>query len=177
MSISLENEKASNGSIAAGLPKATVLMKARDDVKARGDVNARDDAEIDGAEAEHNTIFDSLVKVEGEVAGLVAYSIYKQNKRAWLQDFLKASGRPPTEAESRAYIIGESTERRLATYRHLAAATLAGQGPDAPASGGRMAFRPRSNRPVSFFVVWAVVLVAAVGVLGFALHAGFSAGK
>src|SRR6202790_3936935 len=102
MSVSAENEKASNGSIAAGLPKVGVLAKAREDI------------ENDGPEAEHNTIFDNLVKVEGEVAGLVAYSIYKQNKRAWLNDFLKATGRPPTEAESRAYIIGESTERRLA---------------------------------------------------------------
>ena len=127
-------------------------------------------------EAERNTIFDSLVKVEGEVAGLVAYSIYKQNKRAWLNDFIKATGRPPSEAESRAYIIGESTERRLATYRHLAAATLAGQGPEGPASGG-MGLRRASDRPVSFFVVWAIVLVAAVAVLGYALHAGLGVGK
>ena len=80
MSISAESEKVNNGSIATGLPKAGVLMKPREEV------------ENDGPEAEHNTIFDSLVKVEGEVAGLVAYSIYKQNKRAWLNDFIKATG-------------------------------------------------------------------------------------
>ena len=164
MSISADSEKVNNGSVATGLPKAGVLMKPRDDV------------ENDAPEAEHNTIFDSLVKVEGEVAGLVAYSIYKQNKRAWLNDFIKATGRPPSEAESRAYIIGESTERRLATYRHLAAATLAGQGPESPASGG-MGLRRASDRPVSFFVVWAIVLVAAVAVLGYALHAGLGVGK
>ena len=96
MSISPENEARSNVSpVSLALPKAGVLLKARDEV------------EIDGTEAERNTIFDSLVNVEGEVAGLVAYSIYKQNKRAWLHDFIKASGRPPNEAESRAYIIGE----------------------------------------------------------------------
>ena len=55
------------------------------------------------ADAEHNKIFDSLVTVEGEVAGLVAYSIYKQNKRAWLNDFIRTTGRPPNEAEARAY--------------------------------------------------------------------------
>ena len=75
-------------------------------------------------EAERNPIFDALVSPDEDIAGLVAYSIYKQNKRAWLDDFIKATGRSPTEAESRAYIIGESTERRLTTYRHLAAATL-----------------------------------------------------
>src|SRR5580693_4662139 len=146
MSVSTENEILNNGSsIPVGLPKAAVLMKATTD-----SAKSPSETEIDGIESEHNTIFDSLVKVEGEVAGLVAYSIYKQNKRAWLQDFIKASGRPPSDAETRAYIIGESTERRLATYRHLAEATLAGEGPEAPASMGRATRRP-SGRPASFF--------------------------
>jgi hypothetical protein len=171
MSVSTENEILNNGSsIPAGLPKASVLMKTTSEA-----AKLPIETEIDGIESEHNTIFDSLVKVEGEVSGLVAYSIYKQNKRAWLQDFLKATGRPPTEAESRAYIIGESTERRLATYRHLAAATLAGQGPDAPASA--RAIRPAAGRPASFFVVWAIVLIAAIVVLAYALHAGLGIGK
>jgi hypothetical protein len=165
MSVSAQNEAQSSvSSLAIGLPKAGALPKARDEV------------EIDGTEAEHNTIFDSLVKVEGEVAGLVAYSIYKQNKRAWLHDFIKASGRPPNEAESRAYIIGESTERRLATYRHLAAATLAGQGPEAPSSAGRATLQTHGRR-ASFFAVWAIVLVAAVALLAYALHAGLGVGK
>ena len=165
MSISPENEARSNVSpVSLALPKAGVLLKARDEV------------EIDGTEAERNTIFDSLVNVEGEVAGLVAYSIYKQNKRAWLHDFIKASGRPPNEAESRAYIIGESTERRLATYRHLAAATLAGQGPEALSSAGRST-RQAQGRPTSLFAVWAIVLVAAVALLAYALHAGLGVGK
>jgi hypothetical protein len=165
MSVGAENETMSNGSsVATGLPKTGVLP------------TMRDEADSDRAEAEHNTIFDSLVKVEGEVAGLVAYSIYKQNKRAWLQDFIKASGRPPSEAETRAYIIGESTDRRLATYRHLAEATLAGQGPEAPSSAGR-AMRKAPARPASFFVVWAIVLVAAIALLAFALHSGLGVGK
>src|SRR5580700_10545819 len=129
MSVGAEKEILNNGSsIPTGLPKAGVLMKTTNET-----AKSPSETEVDGIESEHNAIFDSLVKVEGEVSGLVAYSIYKQNKRAWLQDFLKATGRPPTEAESRAYIIGESTERRLATYRHLAASTLAGQGPEGPA--------------------------------------------
>jgi hypothetical protein len=165
MSMSAENEKANNGSIPAGLPRVGVVVKPRED------------AESEAPEAEHNTIFDNLVKVEGEVAGLVAYSIYKQNKRAWLHDFIKATGRPPTDAESRAYIIGESTERRLATYRHLAAATLAGQGPETPTAASMTLRQSSSNRPVSFFIVWAIVLVAAIAVLGYALHATLGIGK
>jgi hypothetical protein len=119
-----------------------------------------------GVEAERNTIFDNLVKVEGEVSGLVAYSIYKQNKRAWLNDFQKVVGRPPTEGETRAYIIGESTERRLETYRHLAQATLAGEGPKGIGRAGNLAQRS--------YLVWAVVLIAAVAVLGLVLHSGLS---
>jgi hypothetical protein len=124
------------------------------------------------AEAERNPIFDSLVKVEGEVSGLVAYSIYKQNKRAWLNDFQRIVGRPPSEAETRAYIIGESTQRRLSTYRHLAQATLAGEGPEGPASlkgaGGRSAW---------FYFVWAAVLIGAVAALGYTLYASVPAGR
>jgi hypothetical protein len=165
MPVSAENEALGNGSLVAiGMPKANVLAKAREEVAS------------DAAEAEHNTIFDSLVTVEGEISGLVAYSIYKQNKRAWLHDFIKASGHPPSEAESRAYIIGESTERRLATYRHLAAATLAGQGPEAPLSAGRST-RQADGRLASFYAVWAIVLVAVVAVLAYALHAGLGVGK
>jgi len=114
-------------------------------------------------EAERNPIFDSLVGADGEIAGLVAYSIYKQNKRAWLDDFIKATGRTPTEAETRSYIIGESTERRLATYRQLAAATLGGQSvrlkgaPSVRRSGGLTG------------ALWSIVALAAVAVVGFAL--------
>ena len=165
MSLSPENDaKNSVSPIAIALPKAGVMLKPRDAVEA------------DESEAEYNTIFDNLVKVEGEVAGLVAYSIYKQNKRAWLHDFIKATGRPPNDAESRAYIIGESTERRLATYRHLAAATLAGQGPEAPSSAARPT-RLTQGRPASLFAVWAIVLVAAVALLAYALHVGLGVGK
>jgi hypothetical protein len=117
-------------------------------------------------ESERNPIFDALVSAEGEVAGLVAYSIYKQNKRSWLDDFIKLTGRTPTEAETRAYIIGESTERRLATYRQLAAATLGGQtgSSGAPASVSRVGALNG--------VLWAMVALVALAVLGYVLHAG-----
>jgi hypothetical protein len=161
MAVGAENEYPGEGpSPVMGLPKAGPLGKPP----------AEPDNET--TEAERNTIFDSLVKVEGEVPGLVAYSIYKQNKRAWLNDFLKATGRPPTEAESRAYIIGESTERRLATYRHLAASTLAGQGPEAPTASGRSSVRPTAGRSGSYYLISAVVLILALALLVFAWRFG-----
>lgn len=84
---------------------------------------------------EHNIVFGSLVTGDNDIVGLVAYSIYKQNKHDWLIAFNKATGRPPNEAENAAYIIGESTPRRLSIYRHLAEATLEGRGPATAASG------------------------------------------
>jgi hypothetical protein len=112
-------------------------------------------------ESERNPIFDSLVGSDGEIAGLVAYSIYKQNKRAWLDDFIKVTKRTPTEAETRSYIIGESTERRLATYRQLAAATLGGQ-----------SVRLKGAAPIHRYgrltgALWSLVALAALVVIGF----------
>ena len=114
-------------------------------------------------EGERNPIFDSLVGSDGEIAGLVAYSIYKQNKRAWLDDFIKVTKRTPTEAETRSYIIGESTERRLATYRQLAAATLGGQ--SVRLKGSSVARSGRLAGPL-----WALVALAALAVVGLALR-------
>jgi hypothetical protein len=128
------------------------------------------DADLrDGAEAERNPIFDALVTPDDDVVGLVAYSLYKQNKRAWLDDFIKATGRAPSEAETRAYIIGESTERRLSTYRHLAAATLAGHGPRPSAANGATGKGVRAGR--ALLAVGAVAV--ALAVLGLAAHVGY----
>jgi len=127
--------------------------------------------ELEG-EVERNPIFDALVGTDEEdVAGLVAYSIYKQNKRAWLDDFVKATGRAPSDAETRSYIIGESTERRIAIYRRLATSTLAGDGPTR--FGGR-ALGPLSKTAAG--ALWALAIIVALTVVGLAIHAGYFAG-
>jgi len=82
------------------------------------------------SDAERNNVFASRVSGDADIVGLVAYSIYKQNKHDWLVSFARLKNREPDEAELTAYIIGESTPRRLATYRHLAQATLDGRGPE-----------------------------------------------
>ena len=82
--------------------------------------------------AEHNVVFTTLVTGDQDVVGLVAYSIYKQNKYDWLMAFNHELGRMPNEAEVHSYLLGESTTRRLATYRHLAEATLDGRGIEVP---------------------------------------------
>ena len=79
-----------------------------------------------------NPIFEMLVSGDNDIVGLVAYSIYKQNKRDWLMAFSKSRGREPNEDEVAAYIIGDSTPRRIATFRHLAQAALDGRAPETP---------------------------------------------
>ena len=83
---------------------------------------------------DHNIVFTSLVTGDSDIVGLVAYSLYKQNKHDWIVTFNKLKGREPGDDETTAYILGEATQRRLATYRHLAQATLDGRGPVATAS-------------------------------------------
>lgn len=94
---------------------------------------------------DRNTVFGSLVTEDNDVVGLVAYSIYKQNKHDFLVAFSKAKGREPNEVELGAYTMGESTPRRLAIYRHLAQATLDGRGPDSPSIPGGAKKAPAAN--------------------------------
>jgi hypothetical protein len=86
-----------------------------------------------------SSVFQKLVAADDDVVGLVAYSIYKQNKLDWLRAFEKLRSRAPGEAELSAYIIGENTPRRLATYRHLAESTLAGATVSPNLAGGSKA--------------------------------------
>jgi hypothetical protein len=121
---------------------------------------------------ERNAVFTNLVQEDGDIVGLVAYSIYKQNKVDWLQAFQKAIGRAPSDAELASYIIGESTPRRLATYRHLAGATLAGNGPETTSDGSwannpALGLRPgpQGKRGVSWIassIVSYAILAAAI---------------
>jgi hypothetical protein len=83
-------------------------------------------ASRENANAGRNPIFDLLVQNEGDTVGLLAYALYKQNKRDWLIAHNARDGRAPTQAELDAFILGESIPRRLATYRRLAEDQLAG---------------------------------------------------
>lgn len=98
------------------------------------------------SDAERNTVFASLVSGDADIVGLVAYSIYKQNKHDWLVSFSRIKAREPDEAELASYIIGESTPRRLATYRHLAQATLEGRGPEVAAGATGHNFVPQLGK-------------------------------
>lgn len=131
-----------------------------------------DAARAASGEGERNEVFVNLVTGDNDIVGLVAYSIYKQNKHDWLVSFNKRKSREPDEAELFAYIVGESTPRRLSTYRHLAEATLEGRGPKVtvgPATE-RLAQRSFANAQAaqtqsksSGALAWIVGIAIAIG--------------
>jgi hypothetical protein len=130
---------------------------ATDIEKVREDQTAVANEEADNK----NPIFDALVTADSEISGLVAYPLYKQNKRSWIEDFKRVTGRLPNEAETRAYIIGESTERRLATYRLLAQTTL----------GGRSRAEPQRKSMSVAAALWVLILLVVLAGVGYVLHA------
>lgn len=73
---------------------------------------------------DHHEIFTKLVSGDDDIVGLVAYSIYKQNKIDWMRAFEERFGRAPNDEEFSAYIVGENTPRRVTTYRFLAESTV-----------------------------------------------------
>jgi hypothetical protein len=127
-----------------------------------------------GEDGDRNPVFSHLVTGDNDIVGLVAYSIYKQNKLDWLLAFHRTTGREPGEEENLAYIIGEATPRRLATYRHLAESTLAGSGPDVPSATGKSGERSSypyrgkhvttQGRPATLviYAILAVVVILAI---------------
>jgi hypothetical protein len=125
-----------------------------------------------------NAIFAELVQAEDDTVGLLAYGLYKQNKRDWLISLAKEHGREVTPGELQAYHLGERTPRRLLTYRRLAvdvlsrdpggregeglAATYAG-GVSGP-SGGKAG--PPSLAQAILARGWSTALIAALAVIG-----------
>ncbi|QGM97112.1 hypothetical protein [Methylocystis parvus] len=109
-------------------------------------------------------IFGKLVSSDDDLVGLVAYSLYKQNKIDWMRDFEKAQGRPPNEQEFSVYGLGENTGRRVATYRYLAEATIARLSPSR-ASGFRREHPALSATLNIFYGLIGVASVAALIVL------------
>ncbi|MCX8252356.1 hypothetical protein RHAL1_02185 [Beijerinckiaceae bacterium RH AL1] len=133
--------------------------------------SARTIDETAGRDAsERNGIFRSLVSDDSDIAGLVAYSIYKQNKLDWLAAFEAAKGRVPTEAELASYIIGEGTPRRIATYRHLAEATLSGNGPEGTGHRTRASLRDSGGLTPPAIAAYAVILLVLLVGFWIALH-------
>jgi hypothetical protein len=125
------------------------------------------------AEADHSGMLGLLVEGDEDVVGLVAYGLYKQNKRDWLLAHRAAMGRAPAAAEIDAFILGESMPRRIATYRRLAWDMLAARArpsveePAAPPTGrpasaaaemASAARKPVTWRYIAFLLAMLVVM-------------------
>ncbi len=73
-------------------------------------------------------IFDLLVKDDKDIAGLLGFSLHELSRREWRSKFVSERSREPDGDETRAFLIGEETERRIATYRTMAEDALAQNG-------------------------------------------------
>ena len=177
----MDNDTQTSESTGTAMPRASAFepsgispASAQAVAPYAGPMSAADDKDRSG-------VFERLVTRDGDIAGLVAYSIYKQHKLDWLRAFEAAHGRSPNEAELGSYIIGEGTPRRLATYRHLAEATLSGQGPDVDGANGAsprgaISRRPGQARASAFSpgLIVLYLLIAALIVGGFLLAMRFT---
>jgi hypothetical protein len=114
----------------SGLPTAKPLRfdRAPDNPPLQGGRNGEPDENTNKLSA---PLFKRLVTADDDLVGLVAYGLYKQNKYEWLAAFEKTCGRRPTPDESRAYVLGEGTPRRIAAYRQLAEGALVARVPQA----------------------------------------------
>jgi hypothetical protein len=74
----------------------------------------------------------ALVLDNADFVGLLALAIYEQHRRDWEENYRDTFGRLPDEHAYRLYELAEHTPRRLAAYRNLAEARLAGSVSPAP---------------------------------------------
>lgn len=91
----------------------------------------------EGEQNEYNRAYEALVSEDDDVTGLVAYAIYKQDKRDFLVRWREQHGAPPAPEEVRAFattVLGPGQRQR---YR-VAARTIL----DAYASAVLEAERP-----------------------------------
>lgn len=70
---------------------------------------------------EFNYIYSKLVQEPNDIVGLLAYSIYKEHKIAYITDFTSKNGRAPSDTELMRFHDSSSTEACIATYKENAA--------------------------------------------------------
>ena len=78
------------------------------------------------------TVQAALVSDNSDFVGLLAMAIYDQHRQDWVQNYRETFGRGPDEHARRLFALAENTPRRLAAYRQLAEARLAGSVSPAP---------------------------------------------
>ncbi|MCC6982471.1 MAG: hypothetical protein IT535_04305 [Bauldia sp.] len=71
-------------------------------------------------------VFSHLIEGENDLIGIVAYSIYKQEKRDWLMRWEASHGEPPSVSEVEAFVLANLTEGQKERYRIAAQSVLDG---------------------------------------------------
>lgn len=74
--------------------------------------------------SEYNTVFERLSGAASPLAGAVAYALYKNAKREWIQEFRDSNGRRPTAEESKQH-TSTQTDAVLSAYMSQADQILA----------------------------------------------------
>ena len=146
------------------------------DASASSNVRSSADGKVSRPPGSLNSIFAELVQAEDDTVGLLAYALYKQNKRDWLTSFFKEQEREATPGELLAYHLGERSPRRLLTYRRLAVDILARDpgGRDGEGFAGNFGALPGSGQaagPPSLTEAivaraWSKILVALLALIG-----------
>ncbi len=112
-----ERSRSERPAVPIGMPAAVTPFAASSSLEATTDHNT--------PQTRQNPIFGALVRSDEDLVGLVAYALYKLQKRDWLVSFARENKRQPDINEANSYIMGEQTPRRLETYRRLAEDSLA----------------------------------------------------
>ena len=73
---------------------------------------------------QYNYIYSQLVKDQNDVVGMLAYSIYKQHKIEFIEDFKKKKNAAPTDSDIENFIMSSVTPSQLEKYRESANAVL-----------------------------------------------------
>ena len=65
----------------------------------------------------YSRVYDHLVEGEDDVIGLVAYALYKQDKRDWFISWKRAHDAEPTPDHVEAFVNGQMTTAQRERYR------------------------------------------------------------
>jgi hypothetical protein len=71
-----------------------------------------------------NRVYDHLVEGEDDVIGLITYSLYKQDKRDWLVNWMAHHGTEPTADQVEAFVNAQMTTAQRERYRNAARQVL-----------------------------------------------------
>lgn len=142
-------------------------------------VSEKQPLDQDSVDRYYNTVFERLSATESPLAGAVAYALYKNAKRQWIQEFRENNGRRPNDSECKHHTATQ-TDAVLLAYLAQADQILAefaqkvinDERPqiltEALAGNFWRSFWPSFWASIAFMTVLAVIVVIAA-LFGFGL--------